>query len=116
MILADTSVWIRHFRSGDETLSALLRAGRVYVHDFVIGELACGNLPSRSQVLRGLVELPRATVASSDEVLAFIELHSLYGRGLGWIDAHLLASASLSRLRLYTLDRTLARAASEAAR
>lgn len=114
MILADTSVWIDHLRGGDEKLASLLHDGLVLIHPFVVGELACGNLRDRESVLGLLQALPRATVATDTEVLFFIERHALMGRGIGYIDAHLLASASLSRTaRLWTRDTRLGRVAAE---
>lgn len=114
MILADTSVWIDHLRSGDEKLASLLHDELVLIHPFVVGELACGNLRDRESVLGLLQALPRATVATDTEVLFFIERHALMGRGIGYIDAHLLASASLSRTaRLWTRDARLGKVAAE---
>jgi len=113
MALADTSVWIQHFRYGDRALADLLSDGLVPMHPFVWGELACGNLKDRAAILSGLPALPPAKVASNDEVLQFIEDRRLWGRGLGWIDAHLLASALLSPCRFWTLDKSLGRAATE---
>lgn len=112
MILVDTSVWVDHLRSGDEDLAALLNASKVLMHPFVLGELACGNLHKREAVLKLLQGLPRVPVASDSEVLFFIERHRLMGRGLGYIDAHLLAAAALADpARLWTRDRSLAAAA-----
>jgi predicted nucleic acid-binding protein len=108
MILVDTSVWIDHLRAGDTTLVSLLEAGNVLVHPFVIGELACGNLRRRGEVLALLSELPQAHEASDAEVLFFIERHRMMGSGIGYIDAHLIASVSLTEAaRLWTRDRRL---------
>ena len=108
MILVDTPVWIDHLRSGEPRLVALLERGQVLMHPFVVGELACGNLRRREEVLRYLGELPRVPVASEDEALGFIEAHRLMGRGIGWIDVHLLAAVALSPgARLWTRDRRL---------
>lgn len=107
-ILADTSVWIDHLRSTNARLAARLERDEVWTHPFVVGELACGNLVNRREILRRLAALPGAEVADHREVLAFLEAHRLPGRGIGWVDAHLLAAARLSRLRLWTLDRRLA--------
>lgn len=96
MILIDTSVWVDHLRAGDKALTALLNEARVVTHSFVIGELACGNLRNRTEVLRLLRGLPQTPVASDDEVLFFIERHELMGRGIGYIDAHLLAATTLA--------------------
>ena len=108
MILVDTSVWIDHLRKGNARLNSLLLNTAVLVHPFVIGELACGNLKNRSQVLNLLGDLPASKVADEQEVLFFIEHNDLMGRGIGYIDAHLLASVSLSNsARLWTVDRKL---------
>lgn len=108
MILVDTSVWVDHFRRGDGQLAGLLEAGEVLSHPFVIGELACGHLASRQLVLELLHELPGAVVAQHEEVLGFIDRHRLAGQGIGYVDAHLLASVSLSHgATLWTRDRRL---------
>lgn len=108
MILVDTSVWVDHLRKGDQGLAMLLAANRVLMHTFVVGELACGNLHQRDKVLALLKGLPRAAVATDDEVLFFIERHALMGRGLGYVDMHLLASVALQgSARLWTKDKRL---------
>jgi predicted nucleic acid-binding protein len=108
MILADTSVWVDHFRHKESSLSGLLEQGLVLVHPFVIGELACGNLKNRDQVLDMMSRLPMSVTASDAEVLEFIERKSLYGRGIGYIDMHLLAATVLtSDTQLWTLDKRL---------
>lgn len=111
MILVDTSVWVDHLRRGDSELAASLETGEVFCHDFVIGELACGRLSARAEILRLLADLPRAPVVEHEEVIAFVERHELAGVGIGWIDAHLLASARLAQLGLRTRDHRLRRAA-----
>lgn len=108
MILVDTSVWVDHLRTGLPQLEAALEASHVVMHPWVIGELACGNLRHRAQVLQLLQGLPTATVASDGEVLLLIEQEQLMGRGIGYVDAHLLASARLTRCWLWTEDRHLA--------
>jgi len=113
MLLADTSVWIHHFRYGDAELTSALSEGLVFMHPFVSGELACGNLKDRAGVMADLGDLQVAVVASSEEVLELIERRKLWGRGLGWIDMHLLASALLSSCALWTLDKKLGEAARE---
>ena len=113
MILVDTSVWVEHLRHGLPRLATLLQAGEVLIHPWVIGELACGNLRKRSQVLELLQGLPAVTVASDAEVLLLIEREQLMGRGIGYIDAHLVAAARLSHCRLWTQDRRLAAVAQE---
>ncbi|MBV9768878.1 MAG: type II toxin-antitoxin system VapC family toxin [Bryobacterales bacterium] len=111
MILVDTSVWVNHFRQENPRLSQALLDGHVLIHPFVIGEIACGNLRSRAKVLNDLQRLPPATPADHHEVLSFLEQHRLFGEGIAWIDAHLLASARLSNCRLWTLDARLLTAA-----
>jgi predicted nucleic acid-binding protein len=113
MVLADTSVWIQHFRHGEPGLAERLSKGLVLMHPFIAGELACGNLRNRPAILSDLEALPQAGPASDQEVLQFIEDRLLWSRGLGWVDVHLLASAVLSRCEFWTLDKRLARAATE---
>jgi predicted nucleic acid-binding protein len=115
MILVDTSVWIDHFRRGGPLLKDLLSEGVVITHPFVIGELACGNLMHRTSILSDLNALPIALSASHDEVLRLVEDRKLWGQGIGWVDAHLIASALLSNCRFWTLDRRLDRWAADAA-
>ena len=107
-VLVDTSVWGDHLRKGETLLQDLLSTGQVATHPSIIGELACGNLTNRTEVLRLLSELPLVTIASNDEVMHLIEKHDLGGKGIGWIDAHLLASALLEHISLWTRDRKLA--------
>ncbi|HWZ69521.1 MAG TPA: type II toxin-antitoxin system VapC family toxin [Stellaceae bacterium] len=108
MILVDTSVWVQHLRSGDERLAALLNGGEVLGHPFVIGELALGNLRQREAMLSDLRDLPRAVVASDEEVLGLIDRQTLFGRGIGYVDAHLLAAVRLTAgSKLWTRDRRL---------
>jgi hypothetical protein len=111
MILADTSVWVGHLRAASPHLQLALEEGRMLAHPLVIGELACGNLRQRTVILEALQALPSATPATHEEVLRLVEDRRLWGRGLGWIDAHLLASARLTGCRLWTLHRRLRRAA-----
>ena len=108
MILVDTSIWIDHLRASDERLTQLLAAGQVLVHPFVIGELALGNLRNRDTVLGALQDMPQATVATEPEVLRFIGTKSLFGLGIGYIDAHLLAAVLLTPgALLWTRDKRL---------
>ena len=108
MILVDTSIWIDHLRTGDDDLAALLNGNQVLMHPFVLGEMACGNLRNRKEVLVLLKDLPRSPVATDDEVLFFIERHALMGKGIGYVDAHLLAATALdSSSRLWTRDQRL---------
>jgi predicted nucleic acid-binding protein len=106
-LLVDTSSWINHLRRRDASLSELLEDGLIWTHPFVIGELACGNLAKRAEVLGLLGALPLVPLADHEEVLAFVESRRLMGRGLGWIDVHLLASAALASLPLCTSDKRL---------
>ncbi len=112
-MLVDTSVWVDHFRNDNAAFAERLNRGEVWCHPLVIGELACGNLARRGEVLALLAALPQAPEARHAEVLILVESHRLMGRGLGWIDVHLLASARLGHSRLWTLDRRLAAAARE---
>jgi len=108
MILVDTSIWIDHLRQRDERLSKLLNQGQVLAHPFVIGELALGSLQNRAAILGALQDLPQAPVATEGEVLSFIEQNTLYGLGIGYIDAHLLAAVRLSPgATLWTRDKRL---------
>ena len=111
MVLVDTAIWVLHLKKGDADLKALLEDGEVLCHPFIIGELACGNLKNRGEILSLLKALPQAKVAGHDEVMEFIEIHSLAGAGLGYVDVHLLASALLSKSTLWTTDRSLSAAA-----
>ena len=111
MVLVDTSVWAEHFRSNNSRLKNLLMYGKVACHPFVIGELACGRLQNRKEILSLLETLPAATQAEHKEVLHLIERHRLMGLGLGYVDVHLLASALLSGIPLWTEDKQLQKAA-----
>ena len=114
MILVDSSVWIDHLRRSDSRLSSLLEARVVLCHPFVIGELACGFVPKRNMLFQALSQLPSAPVVAHDEVFGFVERHELAGRGIGWVDAHLLASAALAgRASLWSRDRRMAAVAAE---
>ena len=107
MVLVDTSVWVSHLRDGNVGLEDLLNDGEVVCHQFIIGELACGNLKNRNEILTYLQSLPMTILAEDQEVLRFIEDHRLMGKGLGYIDVHLIASAVLTNVLLWTLDKTL---------
>jgi predicted nucleic acid-binding protein len=111
-VIVDTSVWIDHLRRGNRQLVARLGRGIILCHPLVIGELACGNLRNR-EVLDLLAALPSATMADHEEALVLVETHRLAGRGLGWVDVHLLASTLLSRVPLWTFDRRLHGVAAE---
>jgi predicted nucleic acid-binding protein len=111
MTLVDTSVWIHHLREGNPALRDLLVRGEAACHPLIIGELACGHLKRRTEILALLHALPSGERADDDEVLHFIEKHRLFGCGLGLIDVHLLASCALGQDRLWTLDGRLRKAA-----
>jgi hypothetical protein len=111
MVLVDTSVWVDHLRQGTAGLDVPLSEGQVFCHPFIIGELACGNLKNRSEILALLRALPSVVAAEHNEVMGFIDDRRLMGKGLGLIDMHLLASAVLSEVRLWTLDKNLSQAA-----
>jgi predicted nucleic acid-binding protein len=107
MVLVDTSVWVNHLRRGDTQLEKLLLAGEVACHPFVIGELACGNIKNRSEILALLQALPAVPTVDLAEYLYFIEQNHLSGTGIGFVDVHLLASAQLSGIPLWTKDKRL---------
>jgi len=108
MVLVDTSVWVSHLRAGNTNLQTLLSDGEVVCHPFIVGELACGNLRNRTEILSLLQSLPMAIEAEHEEVLQFIENSRLMGKGLGYIDMHLIASAVLAGIPIWTFDRKLA--------
>ena len=112
-MLVDTSVWVDHFRSRNAKLTAILESTDVWIHPFVIGELACGTLSRRAQIIELLNALPRVPVVDHEEALEFVITHRLSGRGLGWIDVNLLASAQLARVPFWTFDKRLAAVARE---
>ena len=107
MILVDTSVWVDHLRRTELELVRLLDNGEVMIHPFIIGELACGNLSNRNELLTLFRHLPQAVVASYEEVMTLIEQESLMGKGLGYVDTHLLASSIMSDCQLWTKDKRL---------
>jgi predicted nucleic acid-binding protein len=111
MVLVDTSVWVSHLRDGNSELVNLLNDGRVLCHPLIAGELACGNLKDRSIILSFLQLLPMSIEAEHHEVLSFIENNLLMGKGMGYVDVHLITSAVLTGVPLWTLDKKLARAA-----
>lgn len=111
MILADTSIWVDHFRNGNENLQAWLQEGSILHHVFVAEELASGHLKNRTEIMRLLNTLPQVPAISHSEYLYFIEEHRLYGKGLGMVDIHLLGAAMAAGARLATFDKPLARTA-----
>jgi hypothetical protein len=110
-MLVDTSVWIDHFRRSQPALMAALDQGDVQCHEFVLGELACGSLPRRNEVLTLMQTLPRIVTVSHDEAMALVAERRLWARGLGWIDVNLLAAVLVGGARLWTLDRRLRKVA-----
>jgi len=113
MILVDTSIWVDHLRKGNDALSLLLEQDLVLTHPYIIGELACGSIVNRREILGLLETLPAAVSARNEEVLQLVETKRLHGVGIGWIDVHLLASAHLSQALLWTSDRRLKIAAED---
>ena len=113
MILVDTSVWIDHLRVERPALRQLLEDDRVGCHPFVIGELACGHLMHRTEFLEHLTRLPSIDAANHEEAMHLLESRKLAGGGISWVDVHLLASAMVSHVELWTLDQPLLRAARE---
>lgn len=111
MVLVDTSVWVDHFRGTNDCLVGLLNNGEAVCHPFIIGELGCGNLKNRREVISLMETLPTAYPVEHEEALFFIETHNLMGKGLGYMDIHLLAAALLSGVSLWTLDKKLEKAA-----
>lgn len=107
MLLVDTSVWVSHLREGNARLMNLLNDGCVVCHPFIVDELACGHLKNRSEILSLLQTLPMVIQAEHEEILPFIENNKLMGKGLGYIDIHLLASAVLTKVSIWTLDKKL---------
>ena len=108
MILADTSVWVDHFRKRDTELYQQLRSNNIYIHPFVVTELALGNLPDRLKTIASLDRLPMVKIAQLSEVRRMIEAHSLHQRGIGFVDAHLLASTLITaHTAFWTRDKQL---------
>lgn len=111
MVLVDTSVWVSHLRDGNAELANLLNDGRVLCHPLIVGELACGNFKDRAVILSFLQLLPMSIEAEHEEVLSFIENNLLMGKGMGYVDVHLITSAVLTDVPFWTLDKQLAKAA-----
>ena len=113
MVIVDTSIWITHLRQGSRHLTHLLLDAQVRCHPLMVGELACGNIKNRVEFLALLQSLPMVPTVSLEELLYFIDRHTLMGAGIGFVDAHLLASARLSRIPLWTSDKKLRSAATK---
>ncbi len=113
MVLVDTSIWITHLHKGNRQLEKLLMAAEVICHPFIIGELACGNLKNRNEIISLLQSLPMAPTIELDEFLFMIDRNHLMGKGVGFVDVHLLASAQLAGVPLWTADKRLKPAADQ---
>jgi hypothetical protein len=112
MVLVDTSVWVSYLRHGNSRLQKLLQEDRVASHPFIIGELACGNISNRTEILSLMQSLPMLDVVQHEELLLFIENNKLMGTGLGFVDVHLMAAAALADIPLWTQDKKLKQACS----
>ena len=112
MVLIDTSVWVSHLRHGNSRLQKLLQEGRVAIHPFIIGELACGNISNRTEIISLMQSLPMLDLVEHEELLLFIEHNKMMGSGLGFVDVHLLAAAMLAGIPLWTQDKKLKQACS----
>jgi hypothetical protein len=113
MVIVDTSIWVNHLRQGSRQLEKLLMDAEVMCHPFIIGELACGNLKNRTEIISLLQSLPMAPTIEFDEFLFFIDRNHLMGKGVGLVDVHLLASAQLTGIPLWTADKRLKSAADQ---
>lgn len=111
LILADTSIWVTHFREGQKELIDLLEQGLIACHPYIVGELACGSLKNRNEIIQLLEALPRVDVLEHVEVMEFIESRKLMSIGIGYVDVHLLGSSLLSNTPLWTQDKSLIKAA-----
>ena len=107
MVIVDTSIWVNHLRQGSRQLEKLLIDAEVMCHPFIVGELACSNLNNRTEIISLLQSLPMAPTIEFDEFLFFIERNDLMGKGVGFVDVHLLASAQLAGMPLWTADKCL---------
>ncbi len=113
MILIDTSIWINHFNKSNAGLISLLNSTKVCIHPFIIGELSCGNISNRSEILTLLKSLPQIEPALEEEVLTLIENKELFGIGLGFVDVHLIASALIHNVQIWTADKSLNKTATD---
>ena len=110
-VLVDTSIWVDHLHARDPLLANILEQGLAATHPFIVGELACGSIRNRTEFIHLLKDLPRITQVDDDEILQFITLHQLHGKGLGLVDVHLLAACRIDRCKLWTRDKRLLSAA-----
>ena len=106
-ILVDTSVWINHLREGDQNLSHLLEQGLVACHPFIVGEIACGGIKNRQEIINLLNDLPSTEILDHSDIIDFIESRKIMNKGIGYIDVHLLGSALVSDTPLWTFDKAL---------
>lgn len=113
MVLVDTSVWINHLRNSDHHLQELLLNGEVVCHTHIIGEIACGNIKNRQEIISLLQSLPKTPLIEFEEFLYFVDQNQLHGKGVGFVDIQLLASAKLGRVPLWTADKRLKAASSK---
>jgi predicted nucleic acid-binding protein len=113
MVLVDTSIWVAHLRKGNRQLELMLMDAEVICHPFIIGELACGNIKNRNEILSLLKSLPSAPVLEFDELMFFIDENQMMGIGIGFLDVHLLASARIAGTSLWTADKKLKSAANK---
>ena len=112
-ILVDTSVWVKHLREGDKNLIRLLEQGLVACHPFIIGELACGGINNRDEIINLLNELPSTDILDHYDIMEFIEYRNIMNNGIGYIDVHLLGSALVSETPLWTFDKALRKIANQ---
>ncbi len=112
MVLVDTSVWVSHLRHGNPKLQEMLQEGKVVSHTFIIGELACGNIRNRTEIISLMQSLPMLDSIEHEELLLFIEHNKMMGTGLGFVDVHLMAAAMLAGIPLWTQDKKLKQACS----
>lgn len=113
MILVDSSIWIDHFHHSDEALKELLLSNQVCIHPFILGELSCGNISNRKEILSLLRTLRSIDLVLDEEVFILIEDRKLYGKGLGFIDLHILASALIHHVPIWTRDKSLKQVSKE---
>lgn len=107
MVLVDTSIWIDHLCNNNDQLFELLNDGKVFCHPFIIGELACGNIKNRNEIIAALQALPQSSIIEHDEIMIFIERNQIMGKGLGYIDIAILASSLVTTIPLWTFDQKL---------
>jgi predicted nucleic acid-binding protein len=112
LVLADTSIWVTHFRKSENHLIQLLELGFVACHPFIIGELACGSIKNRHEIIQLLEALPNVPVLEHQEVMSFIESRKIMSKGIGYVDTHLLGSSILAGIPIWTLDKSLAKVSS----